>query len=193
MKDEEEPPLVWSISDEFPQELIGIYDRQGSPDRFEFRRGEAVREDIGTPTFMFGGSLEELEAWDVLPNDALLPLVAVRMAAVLMQEAPGQSQLLDAVVQHRGGVATVGWKLVNITKAIQAIDHAASEYSLIQGTGQILGFKKLRYRRGALGRVKIARDAEYKSHILVAPSLAAALQANGARGLALREDEDLDV
>lgn len=189
MTDEEEAPFIWSIPEPFPQGLIGVYDRQRSPDRFAFRKGEPLPEGIGTPVFIFRASLEDLQAWDVLPNDAMLPLVGGRVAAILMQEAITQTQLLDAVVEHRGGVSRDRWKLVNVTTSVQAIDHALSKYTLVRGTKQVLGFTKLRYRPGALDEAKIARDAEYKSHILVSPSLAAAL--SGVRGLGLRKADDL--
>lgn len=191
MTNDREEPLVWTIPEEFPQELIGTYDRERSPDRFEYRKGEPVSGEIGTPVFAFQARFEDLQVWDVLPNDALLPLVSPRVAAVLRSKAAADCQLLDAVVEHRGGTAKDAWKVVNITILVQAIDHEASEYSLIRGTKQILGFRKLRYRPGALGNVKIARDAEYKSHVLVSPALASVLVEAGVRGLALRSAEQI--
>jgi len=190
---EQDTPLVWTIPEEFPEALIGNYDRKRSPDRFEYRKGQPVEASLGTPVFVFSGCLEDLLEWDVLPNDAQLPLVNGKVAELLTREAGADVQLLAAIVEHQGGAANDHWKLLNITRAVQAIDHAASKYSLIDGTRQILRFDKLRYRSGALGDVKIARDAEYKSHILVSHSLADALIASKARGLALSGPEDMEA
>lgn len=193
MTNDGEEPFVWTIPEEFPEELIGTYDRGRSPDRFEYRKGEPVHGVVATPVFVYPARLEDLEVWDVLPNDAQLPLVSPRVVAVLRSEAAADCQLLDAVVEHRDGAAKDGWKLLNVTTAVQAIDHETSEYSLVPGTKQILAFRKLRYRPDALGQVKIARDAEYKSHLLVSPTLAAVLVGAGVRGLALVRAEEMGL
>lgn len=188
-----EAPLIWGIPTDFPEQFIGHYVRERSPDRFVFRKGQIVDRSLGIPTFSFHSDSSELADLDALPNDARLPLVCKPVSELIKELAPDEVQVLDARVEFSDVQSTSDWKLLNTLRMVEAIDHDASDYTLVPGTKQILSFRRLRFRGGALGDLRMARDMEFKSHLLVHPVIARALLSRGARGVAFKEAAELDT
>ncbi len=61
---------LWKIPDEYPEKLIGEYDRENSPDRFIFKKGEILSSDLAKPVIMFDVSVQDLRELDDLANNA---------------------------------------------------------------------------------------------------------------------------
>jgi len=175
-------PLIWRISEDYDDALMGVYDRARSPDRFVYRDCRPAAR-FGVPRITFQAAHADLQALDVLGNDAQLPLINARAQAILESVAGDCIEFIDTEVSNNSGVETSSWKVLNVLRCVHAIDHEQSEYSKVRGTDRILRFRKLRYRADALGSTAIARDAEYKGHILVAASLASIFREAGIRGV----------
>lgn len=182
---------LWKIPDEYPENMIGEYQKDVSPDRFEFRKGETLPENIGTPKFKFKVPLSELEGVGDLCNNARLPLLSEDVISILVEFASDSVQLFDAIVEGSDGVSE-GYKLVNIKKLVAGIDHDKSEYTKVPGTDQIMNFKSLSYIEGCMGDVQLARDEEYRGNLLVNSNLAEKLMELRKKGIALCLPEDME-
>ena len=119
-------PYLWKIPDEYPEELIGEYLREQSPNRFLLRQGKIFTDHNLTPTFRFNGSLEVLEGFDILPNSTMIPLVSERVANLLIAICASDLQFIPATVMV-GDEEILGKSLLNALKFISGIDHLHSE------------------------------------------------------------------
>jgi hypothetical protein len=175
--------LLWRTPDDYPQDAIGTYDRVTSPDRFVFRRGSVLSlQEV--PTIRFGVQRAALVRFDCLPNNSLIPLVSSRVRDLLNQLGVDDVQFFEASVTATDG-AIPGYWLLNATHCVRGLDHSRSISMLIPGTEEIMGFRKLHYRQGCLGRYHIARDAEYRSHLLVSARVYEQFQHSKITGVAL--------
>jgi hypothetical protein len=190
MKETAGEPYVWSIPETYPERLIGHYVAEGVPDSLEFKKGVEVSLEAKVLNFQYSATLGEVGAFDVLANDALLPLVGERAAAILSRIASASVQLLPVSLECVDG-RDGSYRLMNVTRTVRGIDHRASKYSLIRGTDKILGFQRLRYRSDCLGDLAIARDEEYKPHILVSDALRRAFAAAEVCGVRLEDPANL--
>ena len=162
-------PLLWRIPDDFPERAIGEYERSKSPDRFLFREGRVLEID-GMPTLKFDVPSVAIPPFDCLPNNSLVPLVNSRVKRVLEQLCPSDVQLFEASVIAADRAVTGYW-LVNATHSVRGLDRSRSVYTHVPGTDQIMAFQKVHYHEDCLGRHHVARDAEYRSHLLVSGEL----------------------
>jgi hypothetical protein len=175
---------IWRIDDDYPEELIGAYDDEVNPDRFQLKQGAPVVLERQPLRFTFASTLRQLRRFDDLANSAMVPLVSRRLAALLREHAAGDTQLLPALVQARDAI--VGeYVVVNATRMVPAVDFARSEFSLVQGTDQILRFERLALVPDCLGKFSLARCSEYKSFLLVSEALARLVVDSDMRGMGL--------
>lgn len=181
---------IWRIPEDFPEHLILRYDRHSSPDRFLFTSGTSVSEPNPVPSFVTDALMEQLRNWDNLPNSARLPLVNRRFASLLLELAPNDVEMFTARIASASG-ASQEYSLVNITHTARVIDHRASSYSLVPETQQIMSFKTLRLLPDCLGTRKLARNEEYRSHILVSDDVRSAILESGLRGVEFVHASDL--
>lgn len=180
---------LWKILDDYPENLIGEYDREKSPDRFLFKKGELLPSIIDIPVFHFKATLPKLKGFDDLANNALVPLISDQLADFLFKLCPKDIQLIDTVV-YANKEKTLEYKLLNAVNKVSGIDHNASEYLTVPGTKQIMKFKKLKYKEDCLGDLYIARDAEYLSNLIISKTLRDELRAFGAKNLGLYRPEE---
>lgn len=173
---------LWRIPESYPESLIGEYLRDRSPDRFIFRRGVRVPEDVGTPVLRFNASCERLLQYDCLPNNAMVPLLRGDLATLLLERAPADVQLVKAEVLALDGQSDAFF-LLNVTAMVTGIDKSQSTLTYLPGTKQILSFKRLAYLDDCLGEHELARDAEYTAHLLVSEGLVASLRARRVTGV----------
>jgi hypothetical protein len=181
----------WKIPDDYPEALIGEYDRREGPDRFLFKEGRRLGTESGTPIIRFKGTSRELEQFDDLANSAMIPLVSDRVAELLLQLCAKDVELVDSTVVANGKPIP-GYHIVNVLNRVEGIDHQASVYTLVPGTEAIMKFERLRYREGCLGNLDLARDAEYSSHLLVSERLRNAMVSEGLRGIGLYRPTECD-
>jgi hypothetical protein len=177
---------LWRVSDDYPQSLIGAYQRATGPDRFLLKKGERLSDQAGIPAIRFEGTLQRLREFDCLANDALVPLVNAKCGSLLMALAPDDVELVAARVEASDGV-TEEFSFVNVISKVKGIDHERSSYRYVPGTKQIMSFRKLEYVETCLGEHGLARDAEYMGHLLVADRIATRLRREAGRGIDLLE------
>jgi hypothetical protein len=182
---------LWDIPNEYPEKLIGEYDRENSPDRFLFKKGELLPEDIGRPTFKFDADIAELKKLDDLSNNAMVPVISDRLASILIEVASKDIQLIDIVIKAKDGELE-GYKLLNIINKVIGIDKSQSKFTFVPGTDQIMSFRYLKYKDGCLGEHALARDEEYSSNLIVSQALVEKLRELKVTGVALYLPEDIE-
>jgi len=163
---------LWEIPKDYPEELIGRYDKSRSPDRFLLKQGKPV--DIREIFVKYDVKAEKLQGYDYLANSAMVPLVNSRVANVLMSLATEEIQLIRAHVIALD-MEIPDYQIVVATKQVKAVDHKTSEYVYVPGTKSIMSFKKLRCLEDCLGTLHIARDTEYLSNLYISEVLRNAL------------------
>ena len=156
---------LWRIPDDYPEEAIGKYDRAVSMDRSLFREGKRIDLPADKPVVRFSVPVQELTTYDCLLNDSMVPLIGRRLVEHLQELCASDFQSLPALVIAKNGQIE-DFSILNVVSAVRGIDHPASEYSFVPGTKQIMGFRRLRYDPECLGKHHLARDAEYRSHLL---------------------------
>ena len=179
---------LWESPDNYPEKLVGEYDRQRSPDRFLMQEGTPV--EMGDTYVEFEAKASWVRKFDALATNAMVPLVSPRIQEVLLRLAPDQVQFVPAHITTRDEEIS-GYVYVVATKQVVGLDHEASEYSYIADTTAIMGFEKIRYKEDCLGELHIARDAEYLPHILISKTLRDALEDLHVGGLGLYRPEDM--
>ncbi|MCA9137287.1 MAG: hypothetical protein KDB00_11025, partial [Planctomycetales bacterium] len=176
----EQPMIyVWKIRDDYAEKLIGTYDRSG-PDRFSFKQGVECEVPSEKPRFQFDASISALESLNDLANNALVPLVSSRVAAVL-QSVDG-IQLIPAMVEGKDG-SSDDYSIVVVTNKVRGLDHEQSSYKCVPGTSSIMRFEQAVYLDDCLEGKDVARDEEYLSNLLVSERLFGSLQEFNDLGL----------
>lgn len=181
---------LWKIPDDYPESLLGEYDRERGPDRFEFKRGKPLHKlPSERPRFRFTAPAARLRALHDLGNNALVPLVSPRVAGVLRQTCPNDVQLVSAVVTCNNDEVIEDYSIVVVTRCVRGLDHEKSRYKCVPGTGSIMRFHQAVYRDGCLGSYDAARDEEYLSNLLISDRLHWLLQ--GLDGIGLYAPSDI--
>lgn len=175
-------PHLWRIPDSYPESLIGEYVRSGSPDRFLFRQGLRLSEDVGLPVLRFAAPLKTLLQYACLPNNAMVPLLRNDFGGRLSEIAAADVQLIKTKVQAQDADCD-DFSILNVTSKVTAIDKEQSAFRFVPGTDQIVAFKRLAYSESCLGTHMLARYAEYLSHLLVAEELVKVLRAEKVSGV----------
>ena len=176
---------LWTIPDDYPEDLIGTYDRSRSPDRFLLKQGKPLHP-VADVYVRFDAKASDLRELDDLATNAMVPLVSTRVAEVLVRVAAGQIQLIPTKIITSDAEMT-DYSIVVATSLVQGIDHDSSQYVFVPGTSSIMKFTKLRYKQDCLGVLHIARDAEYLSNLLVSDVLRNALESLDPQGMGLYE------
>lgn len=179
---------LWEIPDNYPENLIGRYRRETSPDRFLFKKGEVLPDTIGNLEIEFDVCVKDLQMRDDLANSSMIPVVSSRLANALCELAPDDIQLFDVSISASDGNLE-GYKLLNIVHKVDALDREQSEYSLIPGTDKILSFSKLTFKENGLLGHHLARDSSYNSHLLISDWLANKLNSLKFEGIGLYAPE----
>ena len=179
---------IWRVPEDYPQSLFGEYQREGAPDRFLLKRGEHLPAQFGVPVIRFDGVIADLRKFDCLANNALVPLVNARCAAILTEVASKDVQFIPTRVEAADGV-TDEFSLLNVTSKVKCIDRERSVFSFVPGTQQIMSFRKLEYFESCLGEHRLARDSDYLGHLLLDD--AASMRLRGCTGIALRRPSEI--
>jgi len=176
-------PRIWQIDDDYPERMIGEYDRKNGPDRFLLKKGQRL-SGLGPWRFAVRGRASQVRRLDDVANNAMVPLVSPRLAELLMSVAAEDIELLPAEIEASDG--TVGdYRLLNALALVHAVDQEQSEFTLITGSDRIMSFSRLVLRGGCLGDHALARCAEFTSFLLVSGRTAAAIADAAMIGLQL--------
>ena len=179
---------LWSDPIDYPEEVFAELDDELSSDRFLLVTGEP----LGTEEefyFHVDAKKKKILGWDNIPNRTGRPLVSRSLKKVLEDEAGDDIQSIPVILRTADGPVE-GYALVNILTSVNALDLEASEYTLIPGTNEILGFRRVRYRGDeCLGDSSLCFEKAYFSHILVSEELASSLAEKSFQGLLLLDPE----
>lgn len=167
---------IWKICDDYPDSLIGEYDRDRGPDRFSYKQGKGLDAvPASAPRFRFNASINAIISMNDLANNAMVPLVSSRVAAILSESCPNEVQLIPAEVVCKDGVID-GYSILVVTNRVHGLDHAKSKYKCMPGMKAIMRFESAVYKDDCLGSLSLARDGEYLSNLLVSERLREALK-----------------
>lgn len=181
----------WRIPDEYPESLIGEYEKSNPLDRFALKKGTSVSNSNVLVTITFSVTSDNLEAYDDLANNAMVPLVSARLAQFLKAEAANDIELIDTLIKTKDG-SIDSYKLVNVCSRIDGIDKAASTYICVPGTDQIMKFKSVVLKgHSFLGERHLARESSFSSFLHVSASLSEKLEQMKFRGVGLYSVNDL--
>jgi hypothetical protein len=182
---------LWRIPDSYPESLIGEYVRISSPDRFLFRQGQAVPDELGVPVVKFAAPLAKLLPYSCLPNSGMIPLINAELRDLLSRVATADIQLIKAKVYAQDGESD-NFFILNPASKIVGIDRDKSSFNFVPGTQKIMSFKRLSYINDCLGSHMLARDADYLSHLLVSDELVELLKGRGLLGVEFLRAEEID-
>nr|WP_154985931.1 DUF1629 domain-containing protein [Paenibacillus xylanexedens] len=172
---------IWSVPENFPNKKIGEYIKGSGTDRFVFREGRELTEQIDPPKIAFECSEESLN--DVLPNSGSLLIVSKKVIEILQRMCSKDIQIFEANV-YIGEKKIPEYYLLNIISAVEVIDKTQSEYTTIKGTDAILNFKKIVYKFEILpNNYHLVRNLDYKSHVLVSDDLKEEFERNNIKGV----------
>lgn len=166
------------------------YCYDSSVDRFIFSEGIVIRaEQVDKPiSFDMDLTSEEVSRFDSVVNNASCLVVNKKFCNILQHYSPGEVQLFDVIIKCKDCMLDT-YQLVNVTQAVEGVDHERSIYRKMLNADAIGGFKRLTLRDGCMGKYKIARLAEFKSHILVTEEIKQAFEAEKITGLRFVEPE----
>jgi hypothetical protein len=178
-------PFLWRISDDYPQNQIGLYDRNHSPDRFMFLQGWAVEEPLTSkPKIDFPCKRAALAQNDCVCSNGGFPIVNTKLKDFLTERATDQIQFFSVDLMCSDG-ALEGYFLLNAASLVEAIDKGTSNYALIPNTEAIMSFRKLSLHDDTMGDFEIGRDDNYKVYLFVGHALATEIREAGFTGIAL--------
>jgi hypothetical protein len=153
---------IWRIASDCPNNFITVHDKE-SVDPTLFRRAISF-ESVRPLRFVFHGKRSAFLGEDYIPNSAMLPLVSKAVALRLVDVAGSAIQSLPAVVLCGDGEFEA--TLLNPLEVVSAVDWNNSNVLYIPGTKQVMKFTKLALLPDALGKLDLARLAEFRSFIL---------------------------
>lgn len=177
---------LWEIPDDYPEYAIGSYQTDVSPDRFLFRQCRPMPKDSPRPVVRFDCDIETLNAIGCLANSSQIPLVNEEIAELLLAEVENEIEFVPADVVC-ASTTVRGYRFVNVLTCVAAINKQESAFKLVPGTEKILSFDRLVLNDNALDGHLVARNSDYRSHLLVADALKVRLDKLGFVGLAFNE------
>jgi hypothetical protein len=177
---------IWQIHDNYPESMIGEYDRKTGPDRSLLKNAKDLSH-VGLPwCFAFRGHVSRLRQFDDLANNAMVPLISPRLSEIVMTIAEKDAQLLPVEIHARDGEIR-DYRLLNALVSLSAVNRLDSEFSLIPGTDAIMSFRRLALIDDCLDGHHLARCAEYGSYLLVSEQLANAILEARVTGMQLTQ------
>jgi len=182
---------IWGFDESYPEKAIAEYDREQSPDRFQFKRGEAISEPQPPLVFEIETPLSVFQRFDHLDNNARLPLISPKLQMLFNGYCPDDVQYLDTIIHYKGGMTT-DYKAVNITHDVTAVDRQQSVYTTFDDDDDddISSFERLVLLPNCLKNHQLARMQEYHPKLLVSEKLAGLFARHKIKGIALDTPEE---
>lgn len=181
--------FLWRMPDDYPEALIGEYQKETAPDRFDLQKGKSLGNEWGVPEFEFQATSEELSKFDDLANNAMVPLVSSRVAAFLNQSSGELVELIPASIKTQDGNLE-GYSVVNVRHFGESVDREKSQYTCIPGTEQPMSFSKLEFRENPDSRM-IVREKIYPGFIVVTDAFKQVCDEQSWNGVGLFQAEDV--
>jgi len=185
---------VWKIvPNNYPEKLVGIYDRTHLIDQFLLNKGQKMEPSgFSSAVMSFAAAKKDLEHYDCLPNNLMIPLVNQRVRELCEEFSPEDVQFFPAQIKCDDG-ELLGYYFLNVTQKVTGIDHQKSLYKKIAmpQNSFIYNFKHLVYLADCLGQHKLARDQEVSSHLLVSGEIKEIFTKKNITGMQFILPEDL--
>jgi hypothetical protein len=200
-------PLIWDIPDDFKERNIMDYNwRERKTDNYIFMGGKCLPcPDVGGLNYskdpkeydlIFASrvSPKEFTKFDCLPNNSTALLVNQKVLDILNKLCTDDIQAFPATIMpdksFTGNFKNHDYWLINITKTVDPIDHANTEFSYTPKSlgGDIIGAKKIRFLDVDISG--IARNQLFSSLKIVSASLAQAFKESKVTGVQFIEDKD---
>lgn len=184
---------LWSVPTNYKNIHIGEYNRKVSPDRFLLLQGRELKDGMFsiTPEVVFEVSKNILSKFDCLPTNASAPLVNSRIKKLLEINALNDVEFVQAKVICKDDILD-NYYFVNVTHTVTGIDHEKS-FCIKLKVGDlefINGFNYLFYLKDCMGKHKLARDKEFKPHLLVDESIKNIFDKEKITGVLLARPEE---
>lgn len=181
--------FLWRIPDDYPETLIGEYQKEIAPDRFDLQKGKFLGCDWGVPAFEFQATCKELRKFDDLANNAMVPLVSNRIAKFLNQSLVELVELIPASIKTQDGNLD-GYSVVNVLHLGESVDRQKSQYTCIPGTEQPMSFSKLEFLGNPDSKM-IIREKIYPGFIVVTDAFKQVCDEQNWNGVGLFQAEDV--
>lgn len=176
MTNDKDSVYLWKVSEYYPTNFIGEYCKENTQDRFLYRQGVRINNNITQPTVIFTeATKKQLKEYSCLASSMMIPLINHNISNIIINNTPNNIQLMDVIIQTIDGQLG-GYKILNITQVCDGIDETETKYNYIPGTKHIFGFEKFKYKRGCLKNIQIARTKNYHGHLIVSAKLKNKLQ-----------------
>jgi len=158
---------MWVFPANTKNKDIGEYKHELSFDSFFLEQGRQLSqfECQPKPTVEFLITMKRVQQFDCLANNALVPLVSQRLRMLLENIAPDDVQFIPAKLACKDGVLE-NYYFLNATHCVKGLDHEKSDYHKMLTVDVIGGFRYAVYKPHCLGAHYLARDEEYKGHLL---------------------------
>ncbi len=174
---------LWAIPNTYPNKRIGTIVKNSGTDRFEFLKGTIMDDSIvESPRINF--KCDEKYLLDVLPSNGGLLIVSEKVLQILKKLCPEDIQEFKANVFAKEKFID-GYFLLNITNTVDVFDSEKCEFSKYMGA--ITAIKKIAYKTDSLSEHDIARNAEFKSHVLVSDRLKDIFEKEKIKGVEFRD------
>ncbi len=153
---------------------------------WDFKRGAPVQVEgrLKIPAKIAGRSLDFSEA------GLGIPVVHVKVASMLAEQAPGDVQLIPADIEGQPDQYLV----LVVTRLIRCIDEAASkvsfwtpEHGVPEKVGHYMGVDRLRIDKTKVGDTKVFRPEGWEVALIVSEDIKDALERMGATGTRFEE------
>ncbi len=182
---------LWRIPEFYKNRDIGEYDRENSSDRFLLLEGRNLTMDeySATPVVNFQIPKKKVLQFDCLPNDGADALVSLRVKKILETIAPNDVQFFKARLICKDGELN-NYYFLNVTHTVSGIDHEKSSYTKMKMADAISRIHYLTYKPDCMQKYDLARDEEYKVHLLVSEKIKQVFDNEKITGVWLVRPED---
>ena len=173
---------LWKNPERYSEKYVAEYFQDEIVDRYIFEDGKKLtKEDInGEVIFKCNNKLEQICKFDEIINVCPFPIVNTKIIGILNEIAPSHVQFFDVRIECLDGLLT-NYKILNVTSLVKGIDHELSVLEKLDGYPDIIGFKYIEYNHDCLGKLDIARDAEYLSMIVVSEKIKQRFKEDGIK------------
>jgi hypothetical protein len=173
-------PLIWSSPENYPRRHFALVEQQCRAATWEIKKAATIDFSSNVMRFAVPAPLQQIDKWDVLLTDVLIPLVRREAVNVLKSLASASIQLIPASVQATDAT-TDEFLLLNVTATSAAVNYEQSEYS--EGTGGFLIYRHLVLLDDCLNGLHIVREERTKPLILVSQELKDAMARKKVKGV----------
>jgi len=158
---------LWKRSENYPEQLIGLYDEANSLDPYAFLTGKRLScKQLMPPAFKFAAAETQLKRFDCLVSNGFVLLISDMLADQLLACAEDDIQLFPTKIYCNDG-ELFGYKLLNIINVVPGVEYKQTS----EAADNTAEFDTFLYRSDCLKDYHLARDEQFKSRLLVSKKI----------------------